>query len=99
MTEDKNPFVKFQGMSERKTSVEIEADNHSELIRELVALIDCNAKINFDHHTTNIRHWESNNIEDRSAEELIDGLEKSIEDVKEGRTFTLEELREMEDDV
>jgi len=59
MINEEKPFVKFQGMSERKTMVEIEADNLSELVRELVDLIDGNAKINFDHHTTNIRNWEN----------------------------------------
>lgn len=57
-TEDRKPFVKFQGMSERKTPVIIEGENLSKLIRELVKLIDSNIQISFDHHTTNVRHWE-----------------------------------------
>lgn len=57
-TKDEKPFVKFQGMSERKTPVTVEGENLSELIRELVKLVDSNIRVSFDHHTTNIRHWE-----------------------------------------
>jgi len=53
-----NPFVKFQGMSERKTPVTVEGENLSELIRKLVKLVDSGIEISFDHHTTNVRHWE-----------------------------------------
>jgi len=58
LTEKEKPFVKFQGMSERKTPVTVEGEDLSGLIRELVKLIDSDIKINFDHHTTNIRNWE-----------------------------------------
>jgi len=58
LTDEKKPFVKFQGMSERKTPVTVEGDDLSELVRKLFNLIDSGIEISFDHHTTNVRHWE-----------------------------------------
>lgn len=99
MSDGEKPFVKFQGMSERKTPVTVKGDDLPGLIRELVKLIDSDIRISFDHHTTNVRNWENNQIEERSADELLERLEESIEDFKEGRTFTLEQLKEMKNDV
>lgn len=58
MSNDK-PFVKFQGMSERKTPVTVEGDNLQNLVKKLVHLIDGGIDIQFDHHTTNVRDWEN----------------------------------------
>jgi len=59
MSDNEKPFVKFQGMSERKTPVIVESENLSGLIKELVKLIDSDIQISFDHHTTNVRKWEN----------------------------------------
>lgn len=55
---DRKPRVSFEGMSERKTPVVVEGEDLPDLIRQLVKLVDSNIQINFDHHTSNIRHWE-----------------------------------------
>lgn len=59
--DDPNPFVTFEGMSERKTPVVVKGENLPDLISQLVKLIDSNIQINFDHHTSNVRHWEDDN--------------------------------------